>query len=155
MLHNHERIIYHVSPLIPVTELSVSHEFVADDQRVSFWDFLNTPFQQQLNVLAFLWLRRKCIIRDYEKVTYTTEYREFYADSLTQTLNKHVLAYINHGGSSPKAIFMGRDEHCQLELEYGYSLPYSFDIMHNGDNIRYPDIPVYIMPNLNGFFIQD
>jgi hypothetical protein len=153
------RLQYNVTPLAAVHEARITNDFVVNDQRVSFWDFLSLPLERQLNTLAFLWLRRKFVIRNRATKEYLVEFKTLDTDDILKTIQEHVVAYINATSQEPTRIIIGsRQYYYDLPHSVSYSqcIKYSTYSTHDPSQIllRMFNLEVTISPFLDGFFLE-
>lgn len=146
------RIAYSAEPLIPVIESRRYNELVAHAQRFNFWEFLNTPFFDQVQILAFWFLKRRDVIEERSWKEETLTFREFETDCIYQTIEKHAIAYINAFGQDPAAILVGPDVHHQLfsTPQISYQMMYQYG---QGREIHVCGIKVIMVRHLRGFVV--
>jgi hypothetical protein len=146
------RIVYPVTPLMPVKDIRRYSELTIADQKSNFWEFLNLPFLDQVQMAAFMLLRKRGAIKDRHWQETSISFKEFNADDICKTIEKHAIAYINAFGEDPAAILVGPDVHRQLLSSPQISYQMDYQLIRRG-NLNVAGIRVILVPHLRGFAV--
>jgi hypothetical protein len=147
------QIAYSVTPLMPVEDTRRYSELTIADQKFNFWEFLNLPFLDQMQMAAFMLLRKRGAIKERHWQETSIGFKEFNTDDICQTIEKHAIAYIEAFGEDPAAIFMGPDVHRQLLSSPRVSYLMDYQFIRRG-NLSVAGIRVVLVPHLRGGFLS-
>lgn len=146
------RIAYPVTPLMPVEDIRRYSELTIEDQKFDFWEFLNLPFLDQMQMAAFMLLRKRGVIKKRHWQEISISFKEFNTDDICETIEKHAIAYINAFGEDPAAILIGPDVHRQLLSSPQIAYQMKYQLIRHG-NLSVAGIRVILVPHLRGFAV--
>lgn len=145
-------ITYSVTPLVPVENTRHYSQLVIEDQKFNFWEFLNLPFWNQMQIAAFMLLRKCGAIKERHWRETSISFKRFNTDDICETIETHVIAYINAFGQDPKAILVGPDVHRQLLSMPQLNYQLEYQLIRRG-NLSVAGIRVILVPHLRGFAV--
>jgi hypothetical protein len=146
------RITYQVTPLVPVEHTRRYGELVIENQKFDFWEFLNLPFWDQMQIAAFMLLRKRGAIKERHWRETSISFKEFNTDDIYETIERHADAYINAFHQDPAAILVGSDVHHQLLSSPQINYQMEYQLIRRG-NLSVAGIRVILVPHLRGFVV--
>lgn len=150
----HDVITYSVEPLIPIETFEYLNELIIPDLSINFWDFLNLGFKDKLNAIAFKLLSKSNLISTrHIKSSPQISFKTFDTGNIYNTIQRHLIEYLNVYGVEPTVIIMGEDIHHQLLL--GPELRYNLNVEYgkNGSQKFFYGVEVRLVRNMKGFVI--